>query len=66
MPVTEVEISDSMKEIARTEGMLVAPEGAALWAALKGLLTENYISRDENILLLNTGSGYKYLENIEV
>jgi threonine synthase len=66
MPVTEKDITDSMKELARNEGMLVAPEGAALLAALKQLLAENYISRDENILLLNTGSGYKYLENISV
>jgi threonine synthase len=64
MSVTEKDITDSMKEIARREGMLVAPEGAALLAALKNLLAENYISHDDNILLLNTGSGYKYLENI--
>jgi threonine synthase len=64
--VSEKDITASMQEIARNEGMLVAPEGAALLAALKDLLTEDYISRDENVLLLNTGSGYKYLENIVV
>ncbi len=61
--VAETEIAACMHSIAREEGILVAPEGAALLSALKGLLTENYISRDEHILLLNTGSGYKYLEN---
>ena len=62
--VSEMEITTSMREIARCEGMLVAPEGAALWAALKKLVAENFICRDEKILLLNTGSGYKYLENL--
>jgi threonine synthase len=61
--VSEKDITHSVKEIAQQEGMLVAPEGAALLAALKNLLTEDFISRDERILLLNTGSGYKYLEN---
>ncbi len=64
LSVSEENITDSMKLMAREEGMLVAPEGAALHAALKDLLAEEYISPDENILLLNTGSGYKYLENI--
>jgi len=61
--VNEQEIVDSLKEIARTEGMIVAPEGAALWAGLKNLVQSNNISGDETILLMNTGSGYKYMEN---
>jgi threonine synthase len=62
--VTEKEIVDSMHVIAKKEGIIAAPEGAALFAALKNLVAEDYIARDENILLLNTGSGYKYFENI--
>jgi len=59
--VSELEIIKAQKEIAQREGLLVAPEGAALLPALQSLITDNKISRDENILLLNTGSGYKYL-----
>lgn len=62
--VSEREIVQSVKEIAATEGMLVAPEGAALLSALKKSLATGGIKRDEKILLLNTGSGYKYLENL--
>lgn len=62
--VSEGVIMSAMKEMARREGILMAPEGAALWAALKKLLIENYIGREETVLLLNTGSGYKYLENM--
>jgi threonine synthase len=62
--VAEAEIIQSVKEIARMEGMLIAPEGAALFSALKKLLADGVVKRDEKILMLNTGSGYKYLENL--
>jgi threonine synthase len=55
-----------LKEIARKEGMLIAPEGAALWEAFKTLKASNWIRSGEKVLLLNTGNGYKYLENINI
>lgn len=65
-----VAVSDSsmvkaVKEIARKEGLLLAPEGGALWAAVLQLVEKGIVSRSETILLLNTGSGYKYLENLK-
>ena len=62
--VDEDDIIKSMKEIARTEGLLISPEGAATWKALKDLNRNNIIKSSEKVLLLNTGTGYKYLENI--
>jgi threonine synthase len=53
-----------MKEIAKTEGLLISPEGAATWMALKSLRDIKQVDQTEKILLLNTGSGYKYLENL--
>ncbi len=64
LTVTEQEMISGVKEIARLEGLLVAPEGAAVWKGLLKLIQDRFIDRDEKILLLNTGSGYKYLENI--
>jgi threonine synthase len=64
LAVTEEEMISGVKEIARSEGVLVAPEGAAVWQGLLKLVQDGFIDRDEKILLLNTGSGYKYLENI--
>jgi len=64
--IDDYSIEKAMKEIAKKEGMLIAPEGAALWAAFKNLVDKNYIKEEENVLLLNTGNGYKYLENISV
>lgn len=62
--VSEQAIRESWKVVATTEGLLLAPEGAAMLAALKNLQRNNILSGAENILLLNTGTGYKYLENL--
>jgi threonine synthase len=62
--VSETEILNGVREIARSEGMLVAPEGGALVAALRRLLNSGHVKRNEKILLLNTGSAYKYIENL--
>lgn len=62
--VEDREIISGVKDIAKTEGILIAPEGAATWKALCYLRNSKKISLSEKILLLNTGSGYKYLENL--
>ncbi|MDQ6608850.1 MAG: threonine synthase [Bacteroidota bacterium] len=61
--VTEDEIMRGIKEVAKTEGILLSPEGSATWKALDHLLNRKVIATTDKILLLNTGSGYKYLEN---
>ncbi|HEY5692279.1 MAG TPA: threonine synthase [Cyclobacteriaceae bacterium] len=61
LAVTDAEIKSAMKEIASLEGLLVCPEGAALFPALQKLLASGEIDRHESVLLLNTGSAYKYL-----
>jgi len=64
--ISDEEMSIAIKEIARNEGMLIAPEGAALWQAYKKLKASKWIQPGEQALLINTGSGYKYLENIVI
>jgi threonine synthase len=64
--ISDAEMSAAVKEIALNEGMLIAPEGAALWQAYKKLSTSAWIRPGERVLLINTGSGYKYLENISI
>lgn len=66
LTISDAEMSHALKEIARHEGMLIAPEGAALWQAYKKLKATNWINPGEQVLLINTGSGYKYLENIAI
>jgi threonine synthase len=62
--INDTEIREALLEIAKKEGMLIAPEGAALWVGYKKLRKSNFIKPGDKILLLNTGTGYKYLENI--
>ncbi len=63
--VEDREMVDAMYEIANAEGLFVCPEGAATLVALKRLLHQGFLSADETIVLLNTGSGYKYLDLIQ-
>ena len=58
--VSDDEILTAQKELAETEGVLAAPEGAATWAALKRLVKTGWVLPDEGVVLFNTGSGLKY------
>ena len=62
--VSEKEILSDLRAVASLEGMFICPEGAAIVAALRKLLANGTLSPDESILLLNTGSGLKYLDMI--
>ncbi len=63
LTVSEEEILEGTKEMAQKEGVLLAPEGAAVWMAFKKLLKDQWIAPDEKVVLLNTGTIYKYMEN---
>jgi len=60
--VSDEEILAAQKELARTEGIFAAPEGAATLAALQKLIEKQWVQPDERIVLFNTGSGLKYLD----
>jgi threonine synthase len=53
------------REIGSAEGLFVAPEGAACFAALRKLLVVEKIEPAERIVIFNTGSGIKYLDCYE-
>lgn len=50
------------REVGASEGLFVAPEGAACFAALRRLMHTKEVRPDERVLIFNTGSGIKYLE----
>jgi threonine synthase len=60
--VTDEELLAAVKEIGSTEGIFAAPEGAACLPALRKLLARGDVSRDEGVVLFNTGAGVKYLD----
>jgi threonine synthase len=66
MGVTESEMKMDMNLLAQKEGILFSPEGAALISALKKLIDLSEVKENENVLLINTGSPYKYLENFSI
>ncbi len=60
--VDDVEMIRMTREVGLSEGLFVAPEGGACFAALESLLEAGQISPDESVVVFNTGSGIKYLE----
>jgi len=63
--VTDDELIEGAREMARTEGIFAAPEGGACVPALRKLLARGEVKPDEKVVLFNTGSGIKYLEAFE-
>jgi threonine synthase len=53
---------DGMREIGSTEGISAAPEGGAALAAVKRLVADRLIRRDDVVVLFNTGGALKYLD----
>ncbi|MGH9318061.1 MAG: threonine synthase [Thermoanaerobaculia bacterium] len=59
--VTDDEIRKACGEIGAAEGLFVAPEAGAAWAAAKNLAATRRLDPKARIVLLNTGSGFKYM-----
>jgi threonine synthase len=58
--VDDKAITAGLDEVARTEGFLMCPEGAATYAALKQALGDGRIRREEQAVLFNCATGLKY------
>ena len=63
LAVTDQELLAAGRSLAETEGMFVAPEGAACFAALEQLLQDGFLDKDDEIVIYNTGTGLKYVDN---
>ena len=63
--VSDLAIRESQKSLAEQEGIFAAPEGAATLAALKELVAQRWLHPNERVVLFNTGSGLKYLDQVE-
>ena len=62
MAVDDKEMIRVAREVGSSEGLFVAPEAAACFAALKSLHSAGKIGRDDRVVIFNTGSGIKYLD----
>ena len=65
LAVSDREMLDAMNELASAEGIFAAPEGAATLVGLKKLIKQDFFHGHETIVLLNTGSGLKYLDVLD-
>jgi threonine synthase len=58
--VTDETISAALNEVAREEGLLLCPEGAATYAAYQQSLVDGRVSRNDRVMLFNCAIGLKY------
>ena len=57
--IDDAEMLATGREVGAAEGMFVAPEGAACFAALRKLRQSGEIATDEEAVIFNTGAGIK-------
>jgi threonine synthase len=60
--VADKEMIRVTREVGSSEGLFIAPEAAACFAALKSLRSAGNIRSGERVVIFNTGSGIKYLD----
>ena len=65
LAVEDEDMVQAMYELATAEGIIACPEGAATLVGLKRLIQDGFLNKDDTIILLNTGSGYKYMELVK-
>ncbi|WDI31199.1 threonine synthase [Hyphococcus flavus] len=58
--VDEDDIFDARAEVAKSEGLLLCPEGAATYAAFKAALADGRIAQTDRVVLYNCATGLKY------
>ena len=63
--VDDEEMIRVTREVGASEGLFVAPEAAACFAALKYLSSTGKVGSGERVVIFNTGSGIKYLDCYE-
>jgi len=58
--VSDADIRAALADMARDDGLLLCPEGAATYAAFRAALADGRIARDERCVLFNCATGLKY------
>ncbi len=62
--VDDDELLAELRRLGQLEGMFVCPEGAATVAATRQLRATGWLNEDDEVVLLNTGTGLKYPETV--
>ncbi|MGI8695018.1 MAG: threonine synthase [Geodermatophilaceae bacterium] len=64
--VTDEALLADVALVGRLEGLFVCPEGAATVTATRALVESGWIEPDEEVVLLNTGTGLIYPDTVPV
>jgi threonine synthase len=64
LAIPDETIFASLLDWARSEGILLSPEGAAATAAYDALLVEGFLQPSDRCVIFNTGAGIKYADVI--
>jgi threonine synthase len=64
--VSDDQLLTEQRLMAGEEGIFICPEGAACLAAARQLRESNWLSGDDEVVILNTGMGLKYPETVSV
>jgi threonine synthase len=62
--VSDAEMIQGVKDAGASEGLFMAPEGGACVAALSKLTAAGALRRDDTVVLFDTGTGFKYVDNM--
>ena len=62
--VPDGDMVKGVREIGTCEGIFAAPEGGAVLAGLRKMIALGRIDRADRVVLFNTGSGHKYVDNL--
>jgi threonine synthase len=62
--VPDDELLAELAALASAEGAWICPEGAACLAAARRLRAEGWLHEDEEVVVLNTGTGLKYPDTV--
>ncbi len=62
LTVSDQDMLGDIRAIASAEGVFACPEGAATLSGLRRMLRDGTVDPAATIVLLNTGSAYKYLD----
>ncbi len=64
--VDDDDLLADQREVARLEGSLICPEGAACFTAVRRLRDAGWLAADDTVVVLNTGTGLKYPDTMPV
>jgi len=65
LAVSDADMVTGMRDLGRLEGVSAAPEGGAALHALRRLVADGRVGRNDTVVIFNTGGALKYLDVLD-